>query len=1011
MIWRLRATRRLDVLLAVVLVCAAVGSAGAGDAQVQTPGAPEAPASPSAAPPAASSQEKVSHDAPAPMAAESTEPGQEAAPEPAPKDVRLTFNFRFQPWAEVLNWFAQQAGFSLVMDAPPTGTFNYTDERSYTPAEAIDLLNGVLLTKGYTLVLRGRMLMLINLEDGIPPNLVSTVTTKELDERGEFELVATLFPLENLRPEEAEAEIKKLLGPQGSVVVLPKAQQILVTETAGRLRTIREVIQRADNPDGAGLEQVQWFDVPSTSAEETLGMIRQMFNIPAGQNAAPDGSIRMAWDPASMRLLVSGRPAKLEQIAKILQAVVPGASDPSARAASASLQLEVYEVYPADPESVLKVMQTLLTGSPGVRLATDPKTGSLIALARPTEHATIRATIEQMRRDAQRVEVWQLRIADPQAAAQAIQKLFGSDGKAPSVQADAATRQLLVRGTESQVQQIRSLLEKMGETDLVSTSTSSGGTVRVLPIPGRAARSALERMQEVWPAMHPNQIRVVTPSAVIPSLRPSSGGEASPQRLPGRPPAWSSPFEEEPLEEPPAPASGAPPSASPPAPAEKGPDLGPASHPQTPGSTPSDLRPRADKRAGISPWGQIFFAAETQADKTQPAQDANDKASPPSTGGSQPDGSIPSKQAAPIVVAPGPGGVVIASDDVKALDAFEAMLRSLAGTSTGGTPNLTIFYLKHAKAASVAETLDRVFGGGTLPREYYTSTQPQQAMPMGMPGMPFGVPGPSGGGPQGAPSGPSSSGSSSAPPPNQFVQITPDTRLNALIVRASPTDLDTIEELLKILDQRESPEEILAQPKPRLIPVYNTQADQIAEILKQVYQDRIGSSGASPSSSTGPPSPGQFMMMFRSGRSFRNAQSTSRTTDETQRMSIGVDPRTNSVIVAAPEPLFEEVKQLVEQLDNAARESTQAVRVVTLHKADLGTVEQALSSLVGESIQVTRTAGGAASTGVQGGPAPSSQPRTSSRSRSSSRRQGSRLPSQSPAGMPQGFPSPFGGPR
>ncbi|MFA9564081.1 MAG: hypothetical protein ACERLM_05175, partial [Acidimicrobiales bacterium] len=35
------------------------------------------------------------------------------------------------------------------LDAPPPGTFNYSDTREYAPTEAIDLLNGVLVTKGY----------------------------------------------------------------------------------------------------------------------------------------------------------------------------------------------------------------------------------------------------------------------------------------------------------------------------------------------------------------------------------------------------------------------------------------------------------------------------------------------------------------------------------------------------------------------------------------------------------------------------------------------------------------------------------------------------------------------------------------------------------------------------------------------------------------------------------------------------------------------------------------------
>ncbi len=111
-----------------------------------------------------------------PAVAPAKEPAADSSP---PKPQKLRFQFRFQPWKDVLDWFAKQADLSLVMDAPPPGTFNYTDTHEYTPAEAIDLLNSVLLTKGYTLIRRNRMLMLVNLEDGIPRQ-------SGLDRPGEF---------------------------------------------------------------------------------------------------------------------------------------------------------------------------------------------------------------------------------------------------------------------------------------------------------------------------------------------------------------------------------------------------------------------------------------------------------------------------------------------------------------------------------------------------------------------------------------------------------------------------------------------------------------------------------------------------------------------------------------------------------------------------------------------------------------------------------------------------------
>ena len=77
---------------------------------------------------------------------------------------KIRFKFRYIPWKEVLSQFADKAGLSLMMDAPPPGTFNYSADKEYTVDEAIDLLNWVLLTKGYRLVRHERILMLVNFE-------------------------------------------------------------------------------------------------------------------------------------------------------------------------------------------------------------------------------------------------------------------------------------------------------------------------------------------------------------------------------------------------------------------------------------------------------------------------------------------------------------------------------------------------------------------------------------------------------------------------------------------------------------------------------------------------------------------------------------------------------------------------------------------------------------------------------------------------------------------------------
>src|SRR4051794_19481655 len=297
-------------------------------------------------------------DTPAPKAQlpASTKPGSLAPsakpasnPAASSADSKLTFSFRYQPWQEVLDWFAQQAGLSLLMESPPPGTFNYTDTRTYTPAEALDVLNGVLLTKGYTLVRHGRMLVVVNLEDGIPPNLVPDVPLAELDQHGEYEIIRVLFPVWNMTPEQAALEVQPLLGPQGKAIPLSQARQIQVTETGGRLRTIRSVVNAVEQPE-AGSAGLREFAFKYITLEAAMPTIRQMLGIPTDGYTTPDGTVQITKSANGEKMLFRGTAQQAARLSEILRLIdVPEA----ARGINGAPQLEVYAVSTADPEKVV----------------------------------------------------------------------------------------------------------------------------------------------------------------------------------------------------------------------------------------------------------------------------------------------------------------------------------------------------------------------------------------------------------------------------------------------------------------------------------------------------------------------------------------------------------------------------------------------------------------------------------------------------------------------------------
>jgi type II secretory pathway component GspD/PulD (secretin) len=165
-----------------------------------------------------------------------------------PAGEKLRFQFSDMKWADVLQWFSRQEGLTLVMDRIPPGEFTYSDLREYSPSEAIDLLNSVLLTRGFTLVRREKMLIVLELSDSIPIELIPKVTLEQLESRGKFELVSVLFPL-GARPIDAVLnEVKPYLGNYGRAVPLAQSRQLLVIESAGKMRTINGLISSVPEP-------------------------------------------------------------------------------------------------------------------------------------------------------------------------------------------------------------------------------------------------------------------------------------------------------------------------------------------------------------------------------------------------------------------------------------------------------------------------------------------------------------------------------------------------------------------------------------------------------------------------------------------------------------------------------------------------------------------------------------------------------------------------------------------
>ena len=409
---------------------------------------------------------------------------------PAKKDVKLKFNFVYAPYKDVLDWLAEQADLSLNGDVIPPGTFNYTDTREYTPAEAIDLVNSVLQFKGYLLIRRGRMLMAINVEDGVPGHVVPQIDEKQLDARGESEIVTVLFQLSKMAPEDAEIEVKKMIGPFGSIVALPKARQVLVTESAGRLRLIKKMIDAVEHPANPTSGNLQIIKLEHLHPEEFLRLGRQALGIPEGANARPDQSLIVGVDEFGKRLLVTGKPDALEDLKRIVTLL----DTPSKEGGiGGSPQLQTYplgSLSSFDPIVLQQILESVLVDIAEKKIAIDAKAGIIILQTVPDGHKRVKAVLDELQKEGGETAVISVK-GDPQALLLMINKLFGAGepGSTLKVEADSTAMQIVVKGNKAQIEQIKKFLEAKGEIPQeVAYGPSVRSNRRTISISGSSAQ-------------------------------------------------------------------------------------------------------------------------------------------------------------------------------------------------------------------------------------------------------------------------------------------------------------------------------------------------------------------------------------------------------------------------------------------------------------------------------------------------------------------------------------------
>jgi type II secretory pathway component GspD/PulD (secretin) len=483
--------------------------------------------------------------------------GDVASTSAATEAIQIAFNFHEAPWTDVLRLFTDAAGLTLHLRETPPGFFTYYDRRSYTPTEALDVMNRYLLQDGFILVRHDRFLTVLDVNKGIPPNLIETVPVESLITRGATELLRVALPLGDRDAATAAEEVRGLLGPQGTVVSLESAGSIVVTDIAANLRRVQQLLEPPPIVADAQMT-FRSFPLVHVDAQSAADTVRSLFGVVAGMTnvsaggAGGSGSSSSSsressrgsrgFDPREMMrrfaeaqsggggdrgggrssgasaggqqspsstnvsvdrrtnsVLVRAKAEDMKLVSQVIEAIdiPPGEATAFDRGDMLSEPfLQVYQLESADPQEVAKTLSVL---HPGMVINEDGRARRVHVWATPAEHREIALHIRQLDGGAAGESLVVIPLDGMNAfdVSATLTSLYASDPDgAPSIQYDPSGRGLIVRGSASQVMQIRALV---GQLALQGGPVASQRTIRIVPVGSPNGQFVQQAISALYP--------------------------------------------------------------------------------------------------------------------------------------------------------------------------------------------------------------------------------------------------------------------------------------------------------------------------------------------------------------------------------------------------------------------------------------------------------------------------------------------------------------------------------
>ncbi|HWQ93170.1 MAG TPA: secretin N-terminal domain-containing protein, partial [Clostridia bacterium] len=167
-------------------------------------------------------------------------------------DQKVRMNFRGVPLGMVLEYFAEAAGFTIVLETPAKGTVDVWSDRPLSHQEALDLLNSALIKNGLAALRKDHTLTIVQRDEIKTRSVPVKVATHSGQIPENDEVVTQIIPVRNSTAADLLKDLQPLVSSHAMLTANEAANAIVITDVQTTIHKVAEIIEAMD----AGAEDV-----------------------------------------------------------------------------------------------------------------------------------------------------------------------------------------------------------------------------------------------------------------------------------------------------------------------------------------------------------------------------------------------------------------------------------------------------------------------------------------------------------------------------------------------------------------------------------------------------------------------------------------------------------------------------------------------------------------------------------------------------------------------------------